>query len=119
MRTVSAADIDRVLDYPELMAALREAFAGTVTAPVRHHHMIPRAGAEAILILMPAWQDAATHGGFIGVKIVSVFPDNATRMKPSVMGSYLLLAGDSGEPLATLDGVTLTLWRTAATSALV
>ena len=53
------------------------------------------------------------------MKIVSVFPDNAARAKPSVMGSYLLLAGDSGEPLATLDGVTLTLWRTAATSALV
>ena len=38
--------------------------------------------------------------------------------KPSVMGTYLLLAGDSGEPLAGFDGMTLTLWRTAAASAL-
>ena len=51
---------------------------------------------------MPAWHDGA--GGYIGVKIVSVFPDNAARGKPSVMGTYLLLAGDSGEPLAALDG---------------
>jgi ornithine cyclodeaminase/alanine dehydrogenase-like protein (mu-crystallin family) len=34
------------------------------------------------------------------------------------MGTYLLLAGDNGEPLATFDGVALTLWRTAAASAL-
>jgi ornithine cyclodeaminase len=118
MRVVSAAEIDRVLDYPGLIAAIREAFRGSVVAPARHHHRIPRPGvAEATLILMPAWQVGGN--GFIGVKIVSVFPDNATRAKPSVMGTYLLIAGDSGEPLATLDGVALTLWRTAATSALV
>ena len=116
MRAVSADEIDRLLDYPGLIAAIREAFAGAVFAPARHHHMINRPGAEAILILMPAWLEA---GGFIGVKIVSVFPDNALRAKPSVMGTYLLLAGDSGEPLATFDGMALTLWRTAATSALV
>ena len=34
------------------------------------------------------------------------------------MGTYLLLAGDSGEPLAGFDGMALTLWRTAAASAL-
>ena len=117
MRAVSAADIDRLLDYPGLIAAIREAFAGAAVAPARHHHRIPRPGAEATLLLMPAWQEDGA--GFIGVKIVSVFPDNAARARPSVIGTYLLLAGDSGEPLATFDGVALTLWRTAATSALV
>ena len=116
MRVVSASDINRLLDTPTLIAAIREAFAGAVTAPVRHHHTIPRPGADATLILMPAWQDGA--GGFIGVKVVSVFPDNAARARPSVMGAYLLIAGDSGEPLAVLDGVALTLRRTAAASAL-
>ncbi len=53
-----------------------------------------------------------------GVKVVSVFPGNAARGKPSVTGVYLLLDGDSGEPLAALDGPALTLWRTAAASAL-
>lgn len=117
MRVVSAAEIDRVLDYPGLIDAIRDAFAGAIVAPARHHHRIPRpGGAEATLILMPAWDGDAS--GYIGVKIVSVFPDNAARTKPSVMGTYLLLAGDSGEPMATLDGVALTLWRTAAASAL-
>ena len=115
MRIVSATEIDRLLDYPGLIDAIADAFAGSVTAPVRHHHYVPRVGADATLILMPAWQQAS--GGFIGVKVVSVFPDNASRQKPSVMGAYLLLAGDSGEPLAVMDGVALTLRRTAAASA--
>ena len=115
MRVVGAAEIERLLDYPGLIDAIGEAFAGSVTAPVRHHHTVPRSDADATLILMPAWQ--ASGDGFIGVKIVSVFPGNAARQKPSVMGAYLLLAGDSGEPLAVLDGVTLTLRRTAAASA--
>ena len=45
MRVVSAAEIDRVLDYPGLIEAIREAFRGGVIAPPRHHHAIPRAGA--------------------------------------------------------------------------
>jgi ornithine cyclodeaminase len=64
---------------------------------------------------MPAWH--ADDAGFAGVKVVTVFPYNASHARPSVMGTYLLLAGDTGEPLAALDGVALTLRRTAATSA--
>lgn len=116
MRFIGAAEIDSVLDYPALVDALAEAFRAGVVAPVRHHHAIERAGETATLLLMPAWQ--AGGDGFIGVKIASVFPLNAGRGKPSVMGTYLLLAGDSGAPLAGFDGVTLTLWRTAAASAL-
>ncbi len=115
MRFIGAAEIDSVLDYPALVDALADAFRTGVVAPVRHHHPIEREGETATLLLMPAWQVA---GGFIGVKVVSVFPLNAERGKPSVMGTYLLLAGDSGAPLAGFDGMTLTLWRTAAASAL-
>jgi ornithine cyclodeaminase/alanine dehydrogenase-like protein (mu-crystallin family) len=116
MRVVGGDEIDRVLNYPDLVETLRQAFRAAITVPARHHHAIARAGAEATLILMPAWSDAP--GGHIGVKIVSVFPDNATRGKASVMGTYLLLAGESGEPLAAIDVRVLTLWRTAAASAL-
>jgi ornithine cyclodeaminase len=110
MRVVSADEVNRLLDFPGLIAAIRDAFRGDITAPPRHHHHI----ADATLLLMPAWQ----RGGFMGVKLVTVFPDNATRALPTVMGTYLLLSGDSGAPLACIDGVSLTLWRTAAASAL-
>src|SRR5262249_20786676 len=69
---------------------------------------------EATLLLMPAWRS----GRFIGVKSVTVFPDNATRGLASVMGVYLLLDGENGMPLAVIDATSLTLRRTAAASAL-
>lgn len=116
MRFVPAEAVDSLLDHAGLADAIEAAFDGAVTAPVRHHHRIPRPGAEATLLLMPAWEDRP--GGFIGVKIATVFPDNASRGKPSVFGTYLLLDGESGAPLAAIDGVSLTLRRTAAASAL-
>jgi ornithine cyclodeaminase len=115
MRFVSAAEIDRLLDYPSLIEALRAAFRGGIRVPLRHHHTVRRQETDATLILMPAWHE---DDGFLGVKIVSVFPGNQAKGKPSVMGTYVLLAGESGEPLASFDGMALTLWRTAAASAL-
>src|SRR5262249_48008261 len=68
------------------------------------------------LLLMPAWTSA--RDGFIGCKLVTVFPDNAARGRPSLYGLYILLSGETGEPLALLEGRALTAWRTAAASAL-
>jgi ornithine cyclodeaminase/alanine dehydrogenase-like protein (mu-crystallin family) len=117
VRVVSAEDIDRVLSFPALIAALADAFRGGITAPPRHHHTIPRPEGDATLIVMPAWTEAAPTAAFIGVKIVSVVPGNAAAGVPSVQGTYLL-SDPRGTPLAALDGTRLTLWRTAAASAL-
>ncbi len=118
MRVVTPDDF-AALSYPALVDALRDAFRGDITVPVRHHHAVPQPGRDATLLLMPAWT-AGKHGGepFLGCKIVSVFPDNAAAGKPSLYGSYLLMSGASGEPLALFDARVLTAWRTAAASAL-
>jgi ornithine cyclodeaminase len=63
---------------------------------------------------MPSWQPE----GAIGVKIVTVFPGNAARGIGSVNAAYLLLSGQTGQPRAWIDGRALTLFRTAAVSAL-
>ncbi|WP_114947235.1 ornithine cyclodeaminase family protein [Microvirga calopogonii] len=118
MRVVTAAEIDRVLTFPALIDALAEAFRGDMVTPVRHHHEIERAGAHGTLLLMPSWTGPATQDGFVGVKVVSVFPENGAKGLPSVMGSYLLMDGATGEPVSVLDGTRLTVWRTAAASAL-
>src|SRR6185295_15514804 len=77
---------------------------------------------EATLLLMPAWEAGAsglqTAGRYLGVKTVTVFPDNAARAKPAVLGTYLLLSAETGETLAVMDATRLTAWRTAAASAL-
>jgi ornithine cyclodeaminase/alanine dehydrogenase-like protein (mu-crystallin family) len=118
MRIVSADEIDRVLTFPALIEALREAFCGDIVVPVRHHHEIERAGmATATHLMMPAWTNAPS-GNFLGAKIVNVFPDNGKRGLPSIYGTYLLMSGETGETLAAMDGTRLTAWRTAAASAL-
>jgi ornithine cyclodeaminase len=89
-----------------------------MVTPVRHHHEIEREGAHGTLLLMPSWTGPAMQDGFLGVKVVTVFPENGTRALPSVMGSYLLMDGATGEPVSVLDGTRLTVWRTAAASAL-
>jgi len=118
MRVISSAEIDRALTFPALVEALAEAFRADMITPVRHHHDIERAGQHGTLLLMPSWTGPATRDGFVGVKVVSVFPDNGQKGLPSVMGSYLLMDGETGEPVAVLDGTRLTVWRTAAASAL-
>jgi ornithine cyclodeaminase len=116
MRLVSAEEIDRALAYPALIEALRAAFRADITVPLRHHHAIPQPGADATLLLMPAWSEGGES--YLGCKIVTVFPDNTKAQKPSVYGSYLLMSGTTGEPLAAMDGTRLTAWRTACASAL-
>jgi ornithine cyclodeaminase len=69
---------------------------------------------------MPAWHELATSSekGFVGVKIVTVHSGNSARGLPSVAGVYVLMDVRTGIPLALIDGPALTLWRTAAASAL-
>src|SRR3712207_5489474 len=114
MRTISAEDLARTFTFPDLIEALAQAFRDDITAPPRHHHTMDRPGEPAAtLLLMPAWQgpaSSARSGGFLGVKIVSVYPGNAARGEPSVAGAYLLMSGNSGEALAVIDGRALTLW---------
>ncbi len=119
MRIVSAEDLDRLLAFPALVEALRGAFRGGFVVPTRHHHHVGTADGGATHLLMPAWSaDAPRPGAYVGTKIVDVFPDNGRLGLPSVMGVYVLQSGETGAPLAVLDGTRLTHWRTAAVSAL-
>ena len=120
MRIVGSEDLDRHLAFPALVAALRGAFQGGFQAPTRHHHHVGASDAPGpVHLLMPAWSaDAPRPGAYVGTKIVDVFPDNGRLGLPAVMGVYVLQSGETGAPLAVLDGTRLTHWRTAAVSAL-
>jgi ornithine cyclodeaminase len=115
MRVVSAEEVHATLDFPALVDALAAMFRLGAKAPLRHHHTVEVPGApNATLLLMPAWQP----GRAFGIKTVTVFPGNAARSLPAVMGQYLLLDAMTGAPRALIDGTALTLRRTAAASAL-
>jgi alanine dehydrogenase len=104
----------RLAAVGDLVEPLRRGFLSGAVNPPRAHYEIDTPARPHTLLLMPAWQAA----GDIGVKIVTLFPDNAARGLPSVNGAYLLLSGQTGEPRALIDGRALTLLRTAAVSAL-
>jgi ornithine cyclodeaminase/alanine dehydrogenase-like protein (mu-crystallin family) len=103
------------LPFGELIPALQEAFAAGCKAPLRHHHFIERpTGVTDTLLLMPAWREQQ----YLGVKIVTVFPDNSKIGMPALSSSYLLCDGSTGRHLAIIDGNELTGRRTVAASAL-
>ncbi|HEX6001692.1 MAG TPA: ornithine cyclodeaminase family protein [Hyphomicrobiaceae bacterium] len=124
MRIFDGAAVDAALSYPALVDTLEEAFANGALAPPRHHHAIALDGRpEATLLIMPAWEASApgspSAGRYMGLKAVTVYPDNAAAHgKPAVLGSYLLMSAQTGETLAVMDATRLTAWRTAAASAL-
>lgn len=123
MRFFDAATVDGALSYPALVDVLQQAFAQGAISPPRHHHSVPLEGLpEATLLLMPAWQASApgsmTAGRYMGIKVVTVFPGNVDAGEPAVYGTYVLLSGQSGLPLAIIDATRLTVWRTGAASAL-
>ncbi|MCW5694190.1 MAG: ornithine cyclodeaminase family protein [Pseudolabrys sp.] len=115
MRSYSAAEVNAALDYPRLVEALRETFKqGGEAMPVRQSYEVGVAGSPAHLLTMPAWQ----RGRALGVKLVTVFPQNAAKGIGAVSSLYMLFDGETGVPRATIDGEALTNRRTAAASAL-
>ncbi len=71
---------------------------------------------------MPAWTTKApgsrSAGRYMGVKNVTVFPDNGASGLPAVFAIYVLMSAETGQTLAVMDATRLTVWRTAAASAL-
>jgi alanine dehydrogenase len=123
MRFIDAGGVTAALRYPMLIDTLATAFRVGAHAPLRHHHTMALAGRpDATLLMMPAWTasaaGASTAGAYMGIKLVTVFPDNGRRGLPAVQGTYLLASAETGVPLAVIDGPSLTAWRTAAASAL-
>mgnify|MGYP001039543275 FL=1 len=113
--TIDRAAAAASLAFPRLIPALRAAFIAGAETPLRHRHALAAPGAaEASLLLMPAWRGRQA----LGVKIVSVFPENGALGLNAVSSTYLLCDGATGRHLAVIDGNEITGRRTAAASAL-
>jgi ornithine cyclodeaminase len=103
----AAAPMEELLDAVE--AAYRDVAAGRDRSPIRSR----MAMADGDLLLMPGLRDG---GRGASVKIVTVMPGNAARGRPTIQAVVALFDAESGEPLAILDGPTLTAMRTGAAS---
>jgi ornithine cyclodeaminase len=116
MQVFGHEEIEARLDWPGLIAALRQDFAAAATtAPARQVLDIELPGGEiASLLIMPAWEG----GKAIGVKVVTFFPGNAAKGKATINAGMLMFDGADGHFTAALDGDAITARRTAAASAL-
>jgi len=115
MRIIPSGEIKAILHFPMLMERLRQMFRSGGIVPAEACHPVETYGnSDAVLTLTPAWQ----IGRHIGVQVTTQFPDNAERKLPCMLGTYLLLDGKSGVPLALIDGPALVLRRAAAASVL-
>ena len=118
MLTLTAQDLEAILTPSLVVEALRNGFAAGVHVPLRHHHTIPTGTNPGTMLIMPAWNEQNDTAASVGVKLVNVYPQNASNGIPSIQGSYILFDKMTGTPKATMDGRTLTLFRTAAASVL-
>lgn len=112
IKIFDADDVARAAPYLDLVGALRAAH-GHSPAVCERIVYGPDDAAEKFMAL-PAWQP----GESIGIKLVTIFPDNPGHGLPSVQAVVLLFDGQSGEALALIDGTELTYRKTACDSAL-
>lgn len=109
--------IEKNCNFKELIKALQGGFSNTdIVVPMRHHHDFPNPeeDKDSTLLLMPAFNP----GKDLGVKIVTVSPNNGKYDMPAIQGTYIYLDAHKGNIKAILDAKSLTAKRTAATSAL-
>jgi len=117
MRFIGAEEIHQRLDYPALVEALAECHRRDVDdVGLMVLEQPTPSGKAAHFLTGASWQ----RGQALGAKLTTLFPDNEYNDSglPSVQAVYVLFDGTNGSPRAVIDGTLLTLYKTAADSAL-
>jgi len=121
-RVVTQAEVPALLPMAEcadaLEAALRALAGGGALLPVRRLMKLP--DRPGLLGLMPAYLPAAgvpgAPDGVLGLKVISVMPQNEGTELDSHQGAVLLFEAGRGRLLAIVDATSITAIRTAAAS---
>lgn len=112
MHVIDRETVNDLLDWPMVVAALR---AGHLGGRPQIKDVLMRDEPGAFLTRV-AW----LPGNALGLKSVTVFPQNTARTppRPAVQGQFLLFDPQTGAVGAVIDGVAITAWKTAGDSAL-
>jgi ornithine cyclodeaminase len=109
MLILNKADLEKTIDHLELMdtivEALRNLEASKMIMPQRMHMDF----GQNTLLLMPC-----VGPEYFSTKLVSMFPGNSEKGLPPIFGSVVLNDGQTGKPLAMIEGSMLTGLRTGA-----
>lgn len=108
-------EVRDLLPVADAIDAVEQAFkdfaAGEAIMPPKVYLDFPRY--EGDLRIMPA----ASGSTYAGVKVVNSHPHNPQRGLPAVVGTFFLVAQETGMPLSIMDATYLTGARTGAASA--
>ena len=113
MQVITAEQVHNALSYPQLVDALEDAYSKDFTMPPRQVFLLDDDDSNHdAFALLPSW-----NGDVIGVKAFTYFPSPKPGNK-SLYSQILLFNRDGGQPLALVDGTSVTFWRTAGISGL-
>lgn len=115
MLLLNKKEIQEIFSMEDAIEADKLAFSifskGGSVSPLRTN--ISSKNEEGSILYMPGYIEEL---GVSGIKIVSVFPNNAKKNLSSTIGTVVLIDDKTGEALCTLDGTYVTELRTGAAS---
>ncbi|MAS36058.1 MAG: ornithine cyclodeaminase [Anaerolineaceae bacterium] len=113
IRVINAAQVRHLLPMAGCIDAMEEALKalarGEAENPLRSMVWLP--DKRGLLVSMPS-----VMGEAMGIKVISVMPENHGTAYDSHMGAVLLFETKHGQPLALIDASEITAIRTAAVS---
>ncbi|WP_133128421.1 ornithine cyclodeaminase family protein [Legionella nagasakiensis] len=117
LRLLTLADVQQSISMEQAIDAMESAFKQLArqeaTVPLRTAIAIEQE--QAMTLTMPAY---LVQEKILGLKVVSIFPNNLAHNKPSINGFIMLLDAETGEPKVLMDAGYLTAMRTGAVSGL-
>lgn len=116
MNIISAQQVQESLNFEALVPLLKNSFCKPFHMPQRQVFTLAPEEKDShdAFALLPSWNEDV-----IGNKAFTYFPDNANKHDiPGLFSKIMLFKRQTGEPLALVDGTSVTYWRTAAISAL-
>ena len=114
MQVIEQQQVHDSLNFDQLIPALALGFSGQFGMPKRQvFELDATSDSHDAFAVLPAWNEQV-----IGVKSFTYFPNNASDGYDSLYSKIMLFDRKHGVPLALVDGTSVTLWRTAAVSAL-
>jgi 1-pyrroline-2-carboxylate reductase [NAD(P)H] len=113
LKLISAEQVHASLHYPEFIDDLQLTFAAPHTMPPRQVMLLDStSGSHDAFAMLPSWNDEV-----IAQKAFTYFPENSAPAQ-TLYSQIMLFDRKQGAPLALVDGVSVTCWRTAGVSAL-
>ncbi|CZG94802.1 ornithine cyclodeaminase family protein [Legionella pneumophila] len=117
LRILSLSDVKHSITMHQAISALESAFIqlanNTVKLPLRTGVTIEEE--NGLMLTMPGY---LAQEKSLGLKVVSIFPENLAKNKPTITGFIMLLDATTGEAKVLMDAAYLTSLRTGAVSGL-